>query len=51
MQKIRKIPCKNLVEFYFLIWIHSIQGWTATTRDGVTRKRIKDEHHSYKQGT
>ena len=26
MQKIRKIPCKNLVEFYFLIWIHSIQG-------------------------
>ena len=23
----------------FLIGIHSMQGWTATTRHGVTRKR------------
>ena len=25
----------------FLIGIHSLQDWTATTRDGVTRKRSK----------
>ena len=25
--------------FLFLIGIHSMQGWTATTRHGVTRKR------------
>ena len=24
--------------FFFLIGIHSMQGWTATTRHGVTRK-------------
>ena len=24
---------------FFLIGIHSMQGWTATTRHGVTRKR------------
>ena len=24
---------------FFLIGIHSMQGWTATTRPGVTRKR------------
>ena len=24
--------------FFFLIWIHSMQGWTATTRHGVTWK-------------
>ena len=25
--------------FFFLIGIHSMQGWTATTRHGLTRKR------------
>ena len=25
--------------FFFLTGIHSMQGWTATTRHGVTRKR------------
>ena len=25
--------------FYVFIGIHSMQGWTATTRQGVTRKR------------
>ena len=25
--------------FFFLIEIHSMQGWTATTRHGVARKR------------
>ena len=25
--------------FFFLIGIHSMQGWTATTRHGVTRKK------------
>ena len=28
--------CKGL---FFLIGIHSMEGWTATTRHGVTRKR------------
>ena len=28
--------CPN---FFFLIGIHSMQGWTATTRHGITRKR------------
>ena len=32
--------------FLFLIMIHSMQGWTATTRQGVTRKRsIKRLQH------
>ena len=25
--------------FFVLFWIHSMQGWTATTKHGVTRKR------------
>ena len=29
------------VLFFFLIWIHSMQGWTATTRHGVTRKEAQ----------
>ena len=31
----------KLIEYtiFFLIGIHSMQGWTATTRHGVTRKR------------
>ena len=32
-------------EVFFLFGIHSIQGWTAATRHGVTRKRRKDEKH------
>ena len=27
--------------FFFLIGVHSKQGWTATTKHGVTRKRSK----------
>ena len=27
--------------FFFLIGIHSMQGWTATTRHGVTRKETQ----------
>ena len=27
------------IYIFFLIGIHSMQGWTATTRHGVTRKR------------
>ena len=27
--------------FFFLIGIHSMQGWTATSRHGVTRKKKK----------
>ena len=30
------------VVFFFLIGIHSMQGWAATTRHGVTRKRGKN---------
>ena len=32
-------------KFFFLFGIHSIQGGTAATRHGVTRKRRKDEKH------
>ena len=27
--------------FFFLIRIHPMQGWTATTRQGVTRKKAQ----------
>ena len=27
--------------YFFLIGIHSMQGWTATTRHGVTRKKAQ----------
>ena len=33
-----KKPCFSF-SFFFLIGIDSMQGWTATTRHGVTRKR------------
>ena len=29
----------NMSFFFFFIGIHSMQGWTATTRYGITRKR------------
>ena len=28
-------------QFFFLIGIHSMQGWTATTRHRVTRKKAQ----------
>ena len=28
---------------FFLIGIHSIQGWTATTRGGVTKKEAQKD--------
>ena len=28
-----------LAFFFFKFWIHSMQGWTAATRHGVTRQR------------
>ena len=31
--------------FFFLIGIHSMQGWTATTRHGVTRKEAEKRLH------
>ena len=35
-----KFPYKLLPPlFFFLIWIHSMQGWTVTTRHRVTRKK------------
>ena len=30
----------TLVSSFFKIYIHSMQGWTATMRHGITRKRI-----------
>ena len=41
--QIERFFCKQYVyiesENFFLIGIHAMQGWTATTRHGVTRKR------------
>ena len=34
---------------FFLIGIHSMQGWTATTRRGVTRKRSTSEIKAYRK--
>ena len=35
----KNVYLKLYLEFFFLIGIHSMQGQTATTRHGVTRKR------------
>ena len=39
--------------FYFLIGIHSMQGWTANTRHGVTRKeadkRLQDTENLFRK--
>ena len=32
---------KLVIFLFFLIGIHSMQGWTATTRHGVTRKKAQ----------
>ena len=37
-----------VILFYFFNGIHSMQGWTATTRYGVTRKRnTKSSRHAW----
>ena len=36
------------LSFFFLIGIHSMQGWTATTRHGVTRKGEKKDYRIQK---
>ena len=38
LNKLKKTSNKQKVKF-FLIGIHFMQGWTATTTHGVTRKR------------
>ena len=42
-----------LIFFFFLIGIHPMQGWTATTRHGVTRKktqkRLQDTENLFKK--
>ena len=35
--------------FFFKIGIHSMQGWTATTRLGVTRKRSTTKIKAYRK--
>ena len=39
--------------FFFLIGIHFMQGWTATTRHGVTKKeaqkRLQDTENLFKK--
>ena len=34
---------------FFLIWIHSMQGWTATMRCGVTRKEAQKKITGYRK--
>ena len=47
MQKkglVLKLNCELLEkqqDFFFFIGIHPMQGWTATTRYGVTRKKAQ----------
>ena len=36
-----KKPVNQLKAIFFLIGIHSMQGWTATTKHGVIRERLK----------
>ena len=38
--KQRKDLLTYLRYFFFKIGIYSMQGWTATTRHGITRKRV-----------
>ena len=40
----------NSVFFFFLIGIHPMQGWTATTRHGVTIKK-RTKNNVYKEPT
>ena len=35
--------------FFFLIWIYHMQGWTATTRHGVTRKEAQKRVTGYRK--
>ena len=35
--------------FFFLIGIHPMQGWTATTRHGVTRKKSTEKITGYRK--
>ena len=37
MSQCHNYPCR----YFFLIGIHPMQGWTATTRHGVTRKKAQ----------
>ena len=34
---------------FFLIGVHSMQGWTATTRHGVTRKEAQKKITGYRK--
>ena len=48
-----KVNMKYTRIFFFLIGIHSIQGWTATTTHGVTRKetqkRLQDTENLFRK--
>ena len=37
------------IYIFFLIGIHTIQGWTATTRHGVTRKKSAKKIAGYRK--
>ena len=39
----------NLHIYIFLIGVHSMQGWTATTRHGVTKKKEHKKIKAYRK--
>ena len=40
-QSLKMSMCGTSYSSFFLIGVHSMQGWTATTRHGVTRKEAQ----------
>ena len=51
--KFRCATIAHLIVIFFLIGIHSMQGWTATTSHGVTRKeaqkRLQDTENLFRK--
>ena len=39
-----------MIHLFFLIGIHSMQDWTATTRHGVTKKKKKEKKEEAQKG-
>ena len=53
LKKILEKLMHKILTFFFLTGIHSMQGWTITTRHGVTRKeaqkRLQDTENLFRK--